>query len=204
MSIIVEHEKRRHEILEKALDIFVDEGFENATFQKIADKCGITRTTLYIYFKNKREIFNFSIKQFLSVLESDIAAIRKMENISHTEKLVQVMLSIFESLEKNRLLLSVVLSYLLHIPKGDNDPDYRVRRRTLRLRHILTAMLVEGINAGEFTPRLRVKDINELLNSFLEAAIFRMVVLRRNTVDEIKDTMKLMLQSFIAENNNGV
>jgi len=204
MSIIVEHEKRRHEILEKALDIFVDEGFENATFQKIADKCGITRTTLYIYFKNKREIFNFSIKQFLSVLESDIAAIRKTENISHTEKLVQVMLSIFESLEKNRLLLSVVLSYLLHIPKGDNDPDYRVRRRTLRLRHILTAMLVEGINAGEFSPRLRVKDINELLNSFLEAAIFRMVVLRRNTVDEIKDTMKLMLQSFIAENNNGV
>ena len=204
MSIIVEHEKRRHEILEKALNIFVDEGFENATFQKIADKCGITRTTLYIYFKNKREIFNFSIKQFLSVLESDIAAIRKTENISHTEKLVQVMLSIFESLEKNRLLLSVVLSYLLHIPKGDNDPDYRVRRRTLRLRHILTAMLVEGINAGEFSPRLRVKDINELLNSFLEAAIFRMVVLRRNTVDEIKDTMKLMLQSFIAENNNGV
>ena len=55
MAIIVEHEKRRHEILDKALEVFVDEGYEDATFQKIADKCGITRTTLYIYFKNKIE-----------------------------------------------------------------------------------------------------------------------------------------------------
>ena len=54
MAIIVEHEKRRREILEKALDIFVDDGFEGTTFQKIADRCNITRTTLYIYIKNKK------------------------------------------------------------------------------------------------------------------------------------------------------
>ena len=54
MSIVVAHEKRRAEILEKTLDVFVDEGFEDVTFQKIADRCGITRTTLYIYFKNKK------------------------------------------------------------------------------------------------------------------------------------------------------
>ena len=68
MAIIVEHEKRRHEILDKALEVFVDEGYEDATFQKIADKCGITRTTLYIYFKNKKEIFLWSIKQLTEKL----------------------------------------------------------------------------------------------------------------------------------------
>jgi AcrR family transcriptional regulator len=47
MAIVVEHERRRKQILEKALDVFVDEGFEDATFQKIADRCAITRTTLY-------------------------------------------------------------------------------------------------------------------------------------------------------------
>ncbi len=46
MAIIVEHDKRKHTILDKALDVFVDEGYEDATFQKIADRCGITRTTL--------------------------------------------------------------------------------------------------------------------------------------------------------------
>ncbi|MDR2521774.1 MAG: TetR/AcrR family transcriptional regulator, partial [Spirochaetaceae bacterium] len=33
MSIIIEHEKRKCEILEKALDVFIEDGFENATIQ---------------------------------------------------------------------------------------------------------------------------------------------------------------------------
>ena len=55
MAIVVEHEKRKKEIVDKALDLFMENGYEDVTFQKIADKCGVTRTTLYIYFKNKKE-----------------------------------------------------------------------------------------------------------------------------------------------------
>ena len=198
MSIIVEHDKRRYEILEKALDVFMDEGFEDATFQKIADRCGITRTTLYIYFKNKQEIFNFSIKQFLSVLENNIALIRESKTLSHTEKLIQVMTVIIERLEENHRLLSVVLNYLVVMSKGDHDPGERVRRRTVRMRRLLAAMLIEGINAGEFAPPLNLKDANELLYSLIEAAIFRMVVLRRRSVEELKDAIKLAVQHFAA------
>ena len=197
MSIIVEHEKRRYEILEKALDVFMDEGFEDATFQKIADKCGITRTTLYIYFKNKREIFNFSIKQFLSVLEATITEIRKTKELSHTEKLIQVMTVIIVRLEENRRLLSVVMNYLF-VSKSDYDPNDRVRRRTVRMRRLLASMLIEGIKDGEFTPNLNLKDANELVYSFIEAAIFRMAVLRHNSVEELKDAIKLAVQLFAA------
>jgi AcrR family transcriptional regulator len=194
MSIVVEHEKRRHEILGKALDVFMDEGFEDVTLQKIADKCGITRTTLYTYFKNKREIFNFSIKQFLQILENSIIEIKEEKKISHTEKLIRVMAVIIERLEENRRILSVVLDYLMNASKGEFDPDYRVRRRTVRLRHILTTMLIEGKKAGEFARAINVKDANEMLYSFLEAAIFRLVVLRRTSTDEIKEAMKLMVR----------
>ena len=196
MSIVVEHDKRRYDILEKALDVFIEEGFEDATFQKIADKCGITRTTLYIYFKNKREIFNFSIKQLLGTLENDITGLRKEKNISHTEKLFQVINVIIERLEENRRLLSVILDYLVHASKGDYDPDYRVRRRTVRLRHIMTNMLVEGIKAGEFSSSLNVKDANELLYGLFEAAVFRLVVLRRASVQELKGAIKLAISRF--------
>jgi len=204
MSIVVEHDKRRYEILEKALDVFMEEGFEDVTFQKIADRCGITRTTLYIYFKNKREIFNFSIKQFLSVLENDINGIRKAKNLTHTEKIIQVMMMIIDRLEGNRRLLSVILNYLIYMSKGDYDPDYRVRRRTVRLRHILATMLIEGKKAGEFEPRLNVKDANELLYSILGSAIFHMVILRRSSVEELKAAMKLAVQHFAADKNNGL
>ena len=199
MSILVEHDKRRYEILEKALDVFIEEGFEDATFQKIADKCGITRTTLYIYFKNKREIFNFSIKQLLGTLENDITGMRNEKDLSHTEKLTLVVSVIIERLEENSRLLSVVLDYLVHASKGDYDPDYRVRRRTVRLRHILATMLIAGIKAGEFPATLNVKDANELLYGFFEAAVFRLVVLRRSSIDELKSAAKLAIRCFAAK-----
>jgi AcrR family transcriptional regulator len=194
MSIIVEHEKRRREILEKALDVFMDEGFEDATFQKIADRCKITRTTLYIYFKNKKEIFNFSIKQMLQTLENNISEIRKEKNISHRERLIRVMTVILDQLEKNNRILSVTLNYLTFALKG--DPSYQVRRRTVRLRHILATLIIEGIKSREFASSINVKIVNELLYSFLESAVFRLVVLRRDSVDELKEAMKLMVQRF--------
>jgi hypothetical protein len=55
-------------------------------------------------------------------------------------------------------------------------------------------MLIEGIKAGEFAPRLNVKEANELLYSLLEAAVFRMVVLRHSSVKELKTVMKLAVQ----------
>ncbi|MFA6836461.1 MAG: TetR/AcrR family transcriptional regulator [Fibrobacteraceae bacterium] len=41
-------------ILEKALDLFRREGYENAGIQKIVDASGITKPTLYHYFGSKR------------------------------------------------------------------------------------------------------------------------------------------------------
>ena len=143
MSIVVEHDKRRYEILGKALDVFVDEGFEDATFQKIADRCGITRTTLYIYFKNKKDIFNFSIKQLLFKVEEGLRQIQADKTMNSVEKITRVLLDILKLLEQNQQLLSVTLDYLRHLSKNEGDPEIRVRRRTLRLRHILASMVIE-------------------------------------------------------------
>ena len=198
MSIVVEHDKRRHEILEKALDVFIEEGYEEVTLQKIAGKCGITRTTLYIYFKNKREIFNFSIKQFLQILENDINQFRNDKELSYSEKIEKIMTVIINRLEENNRLFSVILDYLVFIFRNDPDPGYRFRRRTIRLRHILTTMLVEGIKAGEFNKGINVKETNEMLNSFIDAAIFRIVVLRHSSMDELKTGMRLAVRLLTA------
>lgn len=195
MAIVVEHEKRRHEILEKALDVFMTEGFDDVTFQKIADRCGITRTTLYIYFKNKRDIFNYSIKQLLEGLEDAITRIRNIKGLSHKKQLIQVMTVILDRFEENARLLTVVLSYLSYLTKSDHDPDYRVRRRTVRLRHFLNAILIEGIRAGDFA-KVNVKEANEALYGILEAAVFRLTTLHHKDVKELKKAMVMVVSRF--------
>jgi len=195
MSIIVEHEKRRKEILERALDVFVDEGFEDATFQKIADRCGITRTTLYIYFKNKREIFNWSIKQMLMGVEADLQRVKLDQTMKTPDKLILVLTTILDRLQENKRLLSVVLNYLLHLSKSGTDTDYRVRKRTIRLRHILASIAIDGIRKGELK-QVNVRELDDLLYGLIEAAIFRLVVLRRDSVDELRDALELAVRQL--------
>jgi AcrR family transcriptional regulator len=186
----VEHEKRRREILEKALDLFVEAGYEEVTFQKIAGRCGITRTTLYIYFKNKKEIFNYSIKQLMDGVEGNILKIRKDKSLDNTAKLTRILTELIDRIEANRRLLSVVLDYLLYLAKNGQDPDQRVRRRTIRLRHILATMVIEGIRRGEFA-EVKIRDADNLFYGLIEAAIFRLVVLKKDSVEELKQAMTL-------------
>jgi len=187
MSIVVEHEKRRKAILEKVIDVFVDDGFANTTLQKIADYCGITRTTLYIYFKNKKEIFNYSIKLLMAKVEEDIQRIRSDSSLDNVEKLTLVILEVFRHLEENRRLAQVILDYLLHISSNKADPEQRIRRRTVRLRHIMASMIIEGIKAGELKA-INIKNANDYLYSFFEAAIFRLVVLQTKDVGDLRKT----------------
>jgi AcrR family transcriptional regulator len=192
MSIVVEHEKRRQEILEKALDVFVDEGFENTTFQKIATRCGITRTTLYIYFRNKKEIFNYSIKHMLQGVEGDLLRVRKNSTLNSIEKINQILTLILGRLEENRRLLVVSMDYLFFLSKGGSDPDIRVRRRTMRMRHILATIMIDGMRAGEIRA-INVRDMDNLLYGLIESAIFRLVVLKRASVEELKKAMELAI-----------
>jgi len=194
----VRHEKRRRDILTRALDVFVEEGFENATFQKIADRCGITRTTLYIYFRNKKEVFNYSLKLFLATLEEEIMQIQADKSLGSIEKITAVLLSVFAQVEENGRLLSVILDYLVHLSKGKSDIGKRVRRRTIRLRHILASLVIAGIEAGELR-RVSVKTANDFLYALIEGAILRRVVLRQESLGELRKTAAFAIRQFAAE-----
>lgn len=61
MGIAERKEKQKVEIRKMILDasmkLFVEEGFENVTIRKIADLIEYSPTTVYLYFKDKNEIF---------------------------------------------------------------------------------------------------------------------------------------------------
>ncbi|MBC6712705.1 TetR/AcrR family transcriptional regulator [Treponema sp. Marseille-Q3903] len=195
MAIVVEHDKRKHEILQKSLDVFIDEGYEDATFQKIADRCGITRTTLYIYFKNKHEIFLGSIKALLSDLEIKLKSIMKDETLSAEVLLRKVLRLLAASCEENKKLYNVLLNYLMQLKKSGIDTNERVRRRTIRLRHLMSTILIKGIQNKEFKD-LNVKDLNEILYGLLEAGMFRIAVLNQNNISEIDNALNTVVDSI--------
>ena len=194
MAIIVEHDKRKHEILQKSLDVFID---EDATFQKIADRCGITRTTLYIYFSNKHEIFLGSIKELLKNLETTLSQIVNNESLTAEAALRSFFDCLIDQCQENVKLFSVLLSYLIQIKKTGKDPNDRVRRRVIRVRHHMTTIIIRGIQNGEFKD-LPIKDVNEMFYGLIEAAIFRLAVLNAADISDIKKSIDIAVDGILS------
>lgn len=189
MAAFVEHEKRKQEILKKSLDLFIEEGYEDVTFQKIADRCGITRTTLYIYFNNKREIFLWSIKQLTSNVEKELMNIISNKDLNAIDCLKNTINKIFDICEENKQLFTVLLSYLIQLQKSGADVNEKVTRRVIKIQHLLTIVILRGQNNGEIKKNLSVKDINDLLYSLMESAIFKLSVLDKKKLDNIRQTV---------------
>lgn len=196
MAIVVKHALRRREILEKALDVFVDEGYEDATFQKIADRCGITRTTLYIYFKNKREIFLWSIKQLTGIIEENLRAIIADEKLSAEQCLRKVLKVIVDDCEKNSRLFTILLDYLLNLQKTGGNPSERVRRRLLHLQHLIDVIIIRGIKENEFK-KIKVRGAYEMFYGLIQSAIFRLSVLNEKSIESIRDTLNLAVDGIL-------
>lgn len=195
MAVLVEHDKRKREILEKALTLFMEEGYEDVTYQKIADRCGITRTTLYIYFKNKREIFIWSIKQLTQSIEQNLLATLDDTSLSAPECLKKMCMHIIDESEANPQLFKVLLDYLLQLQKSGVDCAKRVRRRTLRLEHLMSTVLIRGIQEGQFT-QVRVTEINTIIYNLIQSAILNLAVLSQTKLDEIRSSICFVIDSI--------
>lgn len=189
MAAFVEHEKRKQEILKKSLDLFIEEGYEDVTFQKIADRCGITRTTLYIYFNNKREIFLWSIKQLTANVEKELMNIISNQNLNAIDCLKNTINKIFDICEENKQLFTVLLSYLIQLQKSGADVNEKVTRRVIKIQHLLTIVILRGQRNGEIKKDLSVKELNDLFYSLMESAIFKLSVLDKKKLDNIRQTV---------------
>ncbi len=199
MSVYVEHDKRREEILDKALDVFVEEGYKDTTFQKIAERCGITRTILYLYFSNKREIFSASIKRLMGRMEARVREIAGSQDLRSVDKLIAIGEMVVGECAAESKLLSVILDYLLKLKLSGGDPDERVRRRTIRMRHILALIIIEGKKQGEFSSRISGKAMSELFYALIEAAVFRITVLGKKDVSNLQESLRLLALSMSSE-----
>ncbi|MGP1587427.1 MAG: TetR/AcrR family transcriptional regulator [Treponemataceae bacterium] len=197
MAVVVEHDKRKKKILEKALDLFVEEGYEDVTYQKIADRCGITRTTLYIYFKNKREIFMYSLKQLTDSTEDLIRSTIDRMDLTYPEKLKKIFMDLKDCCIQNKKLYSMVLIYLLQIQKTGKYPGEKVRRRIMKMRHLVSAILIDGKKCGQFKD-IDIKAANEVFYGLMESVVFRLTILDQNDIPDFERMLALAVNGIVA------
>jgi AcrR family transcriptional regulator len=143
-------EARPEEILAAALESFAERGFAATRLEDVASRAGVSKGTLYLYFKSKEELFKAVVRETL------------LPNLAR----VEILVGSFEGpsarlLERLLLTLGGVLgSRIGAIPKlviaeAGNFPDLarfyfdEVVQRGLGL---IATILRRGIARGEFRP----------------------------------------------------
>jgi AcrR family transcriptional regulator len=64
----------RARILDAALDVFSEHGFEGSSLQQIADRLDLTKAALYYYFRSKDELLEALVEPAITGVEEILAA----------------------------------------------------------------------------------------------------------------------------------
>lgn len=67
--------ERRRELLDAAREVFVEKGFGAASIDDIVARAGVARGTFYLYFQDKRAVFEALVDEFLSRISECVKSI---------------------------------------------------------------------------------------------------------------------------------
>ena len=65
-------EEARRKIMDAALHVCAAKGYHDATMDDVADSIGVSKGTLYLYFKSKEELFNAISERFQDRLKESL------------------------------------------------------------------------------------------------------------------------------------
>jgi len=138
-----EKEEKYSRILDAAIKVFAKNGVENSTIAKIASEAGVADGTIYLYFKNKRDI----LIQFAKDRGSKILAKFQEESgkgSNAKEKMINLLLAHLDEFAENR---DIAIVFQAEISKFHSAEPY-IRALSNKYRYILKTILENGKNEG--------------------------------------------------------
>ena len=187
-------------ILDAALRVFGEKGFEASTISAICRAANISDATLYEYFDSKEEVL-FSIPELYTRRE-----IERMQEISHyihspTEKLRVIIQGYLEFYERNRMYTSVALLTLKGNRSFLQSPAYAVIREASRS---IVEAFNEGVAEGIFRDDIDGYLVRNMVLGFIEHLTIQwLLVGRPESISEYRDILFDMVLRAIEKRREG-
>ncbi|MDR3372831.1 MAG: TetR/AcrR family transcriptional regulator [Ancalomicrobiaceae bacterium] len=89
-------EQRRQAILDAALDVFAAEGFTAARLDDVAAKAGVAKGTIYLFFKDKEELFEQIVVAAISPVLARLEALAEAETMP-LDQVLETVFAFFQS-----------------------------------------------------------------------------------------------------------
>ncbi|MDX9817329.1 MAG: TetR/AcrR family transcriptional regulator [Desulfococcus multivorans] len=194
-----ERERRRQQIIVAAKRVFSDKGFNKSTMEDIAKEAELSPGTLYLYFKNKDELYaslSLRILQYLIIRLEHVNGNNEMDPIQKVEALNEAMFDVYE-------FDPLIIINMFHLQSSEtlkNLSDELLReiedlsRKSLG---VIAGIFQEGIDKGVFI------DEHPIALADIFWSLFSGVILWESSKsiingnkDYLRDTLKIAFEVF--------
>jgi AcrR family transcriptional regulator len=163
---------RPHELVEAALELFVEKGFAATRLEDVAARAGVSKGTLYLYFDNKEALFKAVVQEgIVPVIEEGEALLQQYQGPA-AELLRIVVHRWWETVGASQLagVIKLIFSEAQNFPEV---AQYYYDNVVLRGKRIFAIVVELGIRQGEFRALPVDHCVRLLLAPLLMLAIWR-------------------------------
>jgi AcrR family transcriptional regulator len=166
--------ERPGEILDAALALFVEKGFAGTRLDDVAERAGLSKAAIYLYFEDKTTLFQGVVRQAIAVNLSTVEAMLKAHRGSIAELLPRIMEFMAGRIEDTPMpaVAKLVISESRAFPEIGRFYLKEVIGRGFPL---LEGLIKRGIAQGEFRAVDPGMTVRSIIGPMLLAVLWRTV-----------------------------
>lgn len=165
--------ERKNQILDAAMVVFARSGFHEARMDDIVQEAGLSKGTLYWYFKSKEEIIT-AISQRL--FATDIQSVEDLLKAEGTvsERLQWLIRERVQGLQEMSSVVAILFEFYAAALHQDGVRQF-IKAYFQNFHELLVALIQQGIERGEFRP-VDVLAAATALDAVFEGLIVRWLI----------------------------
>jgi AcrR family transcriptional regulator len=168
-------EARPQELLQAALELFVEKGFSATRSEEVAARAGVSKGTLYLYFPSKEELFKAVVRNNIASLIADGQQIADQFDGPGTELLRLLMTKWWQRVADTAAggIFKIVFAEVRNFPEL---AQFYTDEVILPAHRLVAGILQRGIDRGEF----RSVPVTEATHALIAPLLFQ--ALHRHSV----------------------
>lgn len=189
-----EKERRRQQIIVAAKRVFSDKGFSKATMEDIAKEAELSPGTLYLYFKNKEELYASLSLRILQYLHIRVSHVNKEPGLDPEKKLDALIDAMYDVYEFDPM----IIINMFHLQSSETlrnlSDELLLEIKDLSRKSIgaFASIFKEGMDAGVFIERHPVALADIFWSLFSGVVLWEA---SKKVIDEKKDYLKETLRT---------
>ncbi len=147
-----ERERRRQQIIVAAKRVFSEKGFNKATMEDIAKEAELSPGTIYLYFKNKDELYASLSLRILQYLNIRLEHVAQQKGLNTTERIQALKEAMFDVYNFDPL----VVINMFHLQSSETlknlSPELlaEIKQLSQSSLGVISEIFKEGIQEGVF------------------------------------------------------